>query len=219
MDESQCRPEPEQLVLRDAATAQLLKGLEMPAARRKKFSNDPLKLQFHLGPIGPRLREHAARSGTSMAALVRRATLRMLDEQVPTVGSAVAPPFEQSARNVRFRLYLPAACWQELTARTRAADMTRGEFVLSLLKGLSPPPLAADHKAAVQALRDSTDRLAAMSTDLGEFLRLLKRTTDTDESLAPYRESIGSLAAVVMEHMRAASVLIAELKPYRRARW
>jgi len=219
MDKLSCGLEPEQLVLIDASTAQPVEGLVMPSTQREQVSNAPLKLQFNLGPIGPRLREHAARMGTSMAVLVRRATLQLLEHDGVPTGAAVDQPFEHSARNVHFHLNLPAACSKELTDRARAADMTRGEFVWSLLKGISPPALAADHQAAVQALRDSTDRLAAMSTDLGEFLRLLTQAAATDAKLGPYRERLGTLTDAVRAHMKAASMLIAELRPYRRARW
>lgn len=212
--------EPEQLVLLDSLTALPLEGLEAPTHQPRKRPNDGFKLQFNLGSLGPQLREHAAQLGTPMAILVRRATLKMLeDDRGPAARGSAGQPFEHSARNVHFHLNLPAACSQELTTRARAADMTRGEFVWSLLKGLSPPALPADHKAAVQALRDSTDHLAAMSTDLSEFLRLLTRTVATNEALGPYHASIRSLSESVREHMKVASVLIAELKPYRRARW
>lgn len=220
MDKSSSGREPEQLVLQDWVTALPLEGLEVPAQEPRQRVTEGFKLQFNLGPLGPRLREHAARMGTSMAVLVRRATLKMLDdERVPTVDGLVRPPFEHSARNVHFHLNLPEACWRELTDRARAADMTRGEFVWSLLKGLSPPAVPADHKAAVLALRESTDRLATLSTDLSEFLRVLKSVAATKEALEPYRASIRSLGDSVREHMRVASVLIAELKPFRRARW
>ncbi len=220
MDKSSSGREPEQLMLLDRVTALPLEGLQVPARNPRKRANEGLKLQFHLGPLGTRLREHAARRGVSMAALVRRATLKLLDEeQGPTADGQVLQPFEHSARNVHFHLNLPEACSRELTDRARAADMTRGEFVWSLLKGLSPPAVPADHKAAVLALRESTDRLALLSTDLSELLRLLTSAAATKEALNPYRDSIRSLGESVREHMRVASVLIAELKPFRRARW
>jgi hypothetical protein len=79
--------------------------------------------------------------------------------------------------------------------------------------------LPPDHEAAVQALRASTDRIAALSTDISEFLRILSRSTTAKAELAPYRDSILALDGAVREHLKVASVLIQELKPYRRARW
>jgi len=55
MDKLSCGLEPEQLVLIDASTAQPVEGLVMPSTQREQVSNAPLKLQFNLGPIGPRL--------------------------------------------------------------------------------------------------------------------------------------------------------------------
>jgi hypothetical protein len=212
--------EPRQLVLMDASTAHPIEGFGVPLRKPRKTPRTIYKLQLNLGLMGPRLRAYAERQKTSMAAVMRRATQRMLDaEGVPGETAAEAEPFEHSARNVHFHLNLPAACAAELTARARAADMTRGEFVWSLLRGISPAALPPDHGAAVQALMRSTDCIAAMSTDVGEFLRLLSRGAATQPQVEPYRASIRSLDQVVREHLKVASVLIDELRPYRRARW
>lgn len=208
---------PVQLPLVDTSGALSVEGLQArpaPAKAPRAYG----KLQLVLGPLGPRLRGHAQRQGTAMAVLVRRAILRFLDTEGVEGGLSVDPePFEHSARNVHFHLNLPASCAAELTARARAADMTRGEFVWWLLKGISPPALPPDHAEAVMALRTSTDRIAALSTDISEFLRLLGRAAR--EELMPYQTSVRGLDKTVREHLKVASVLIAELKPYRRARW
>lgn len=220
MDKPSSTREPEQLVLLDSLTALPLQGLESPPPQPEKRTDECDRLTLNLGPLGTRLRAHARRQGTSMSVLVRRATLKMLDDdEVPAAAATAGQPFEHSMRNLHFHLNLPAACLAELTARARAADMTRGEFVWSLLKGISPAALPSDHLAAVQALRVSTDRLAIMATDLSEFLRLLTRAAATNADLAPYQASIADLNRSVGDHLKVASVLIAELKPYRRARW
>jgi hypothetical protein len=210
---------PVQLPLVDTSGAHSVEGFQArpaPAKAPRAYG----KLQLVLGPLGPRLRGHAQRQGTAMAVLVRRAILRFLDAEGVEGGLSVdREPFEHSARNVHFHLNLPASCAAELAARARAADMTRGEFVWWLLKGISPPALPPDHAEAVMALRTSTDRIAALSTDIGEFLRILSRSTTAKAELAPYRDSILGLDGAVREHLKVASVLIQELKPYRRARW
>jgi hypothetical protein len=219
MKESAREAVPEQLALTDYSSAISVDGFEVrPRPAKPPRAHD--KLQFILGPLGPRLRGHAERQGIAMAVLVRRAILRLLDaDGAPGSLPVDREPFEHSASNVHFHLNLPAACSAELTARARAADMTRGEFVWWLLKGISPVALPPDHEAAVQALRASTDRIAALSTDISEFLRILSRSTTAKAELAPYRDSILGLDGAVREHLKVASVLIQELKPYRRARW
>lgn len=220
MDETLIHQEPEQLVLRDTSTALPVEGLEPARVRSKPVGRPSEQLRVILGLLGPRLRAYAQSRQTSMAAVVRRATWKMLDEQhVPDGSGMDAQPFEHSAHNVHFHLNLPAAYAAELTARARAADMTRGEFVWSLLKGLYPPPLAPDHAAAIQALRTSTDQMAAISTDLGAYLRLLSQANATREDLEPYLGSLRSLDRAVGEHLKLASGLLKDLKPYRRARW
>lgn len=178
------------------------------------------KLQFVLGSLGPRLRAEARRQRTTMADLVRRATLKMLDDIQGQLDEGVAAqPFEHSGRNVNFHLHMPAVFASELTQRARAAFMTRGEFVWSLLKGISPAALPPDHAAAVHALRSSTDHLAALSTDMGELLRLLARQTPSTDAMASHQAALSSLDKDLRQHLKAASVLIAELRPYRRPRW
>lgn len=191
-----------------------------PARPPKPGAMEGHKLQFVLGTLGPRLRAEAQRQQTTMADIVRRATSKMLDEVQGLLDAGVdVQPFEHSGRNVHFHLHMPPAFAAELTGRARAAFMTRGEFVWSLLKGISPAALPPDHAAAVQALRSSTDRLAALSTDLGELRRFLVDQTATLESLAPCQANVRLLEKEVRQHLKTASVLIAELKPYRRPRW
>jgi len=220
MDQSSTDQEPEQITLFDASTERPIEGLEVPPHKPKKSPSICYKFALNLGSLGPRLRAHAERQRISMSALMRRATLRMLDEEQAPRGASIAPPpFEHSARNVHFHLLLPPAYAAELTARARAAVMTRGEFVWSLLKGISPPALPPDHAVAVQALRASTDRIAAMSTDLSAFLRLITKAAATKAELEPYRANLRSLDTAVRDHLKVASVLIDELRPNRRVRW
>ncbi|MFG6412291.1 hypothetical protein ACG02S_00115 [Roseateles sp. DC23W] len=220
MNESLVQHKPEQLSLRDEATALPVTGLEPRRAGCKSPPQPCDKLQVILGSLGPRLRAYAVQQQTSMAVVVRRAVLKWLDEELgPATAGPGGEPFEHSAHNVQFHLNLPAAFAAELTARARAADMTRGEFVWSLLKGLHPPALPDDHAAAILALRISTDRVATISTDLAAYLRLLNETGTKREDFEPYVNSVRSLQRVVGEHLEEASMLIKELKPYRRARW
>jgi len=208
--------DPEQLVFWDSEAEPAGAG----AALTRQRGRDNGKLQFNLGLLGPRLRAEAELQKTTMAALLRRAARKMFDEDAALRDAGVAPqPFEHSARNEQFHLRLPAAAFQALTARARAADMTRGEFVWWLLQGISPAALPSDHSVAVLALRESTDRLAAMSTDLRELLRLVTRVSAGSTELAGYQGRLRSLIEALLEHLKSASLLIEELRPYRRARW
>ena len=210
---------PEQLVLRDLSTDLPADGLDEPALPRIKTRAPVHKLQFNLGVLGPRLRAYAEQQRTSMAVLVRRAILNVLDAEVgPPEAAGAFEPFEHSVHNAHFHLNLPVPYAAELTARARAADMTRGEFVWSLMRGVSPPALPPDHVTALESLRRSTDCLAAMSTDLGEFLRVLVRARTGAEE-PNVIATVQSLNSLVRGHLKIASVLIEELKPYRRARW
>lgn len=219
MDKVASSSEPEQLTLWEVPPTLPIGGSGAAGAPQPGAMKGQ-KLQFVLGSLGPRLRAQAQRQQTTMADLVRRATLKMLDDVQGRQDAGVdAQLFEHSARNVHFHVHMPPAFAAELTERARAAFMTRGEFVWCLLKGISPAALPPDHATAVLALRTSTDRLATLSTDLSELLRLLARQTPTPESLASHEANVRSLDQDVRNHLKTASVLIAELKPYRRPRW
>jgi len=178
-------------------------------------AHDRLYIDFK--GFGTRLRAEAKRQQMSIAALVRQAIVRVLDEdQTPGESDIDTEPSESSHDNVQLHLWLSRQCLTSLTTRARAVGTSRSALARSLLSGTSPPPLPADHDLAVRALLASTDRLAVLSTDLAEFLRLLGKVSRPE--LATYSASIRSLHTDVREHLKAASALLAELRPYRRPR-
>ncbi|WP_207911252.1 hypothetical protein [Roseateles saccharophilus] len=105
-----------------------------------------------------------------------------------------------------------------MAARARSAEMSRSELVWSLLDGKLPPPVPVELTSAVHGLLASTDRMAVLSTDLSEFLRLLDRLCPSALELQALRESTRALHKDVREHIKCASALLAALKPYRRPR-
>jgi len=226
----QCQP----LELQDTATApsadspdaaaapqatEVNQAAEPPAPRSKKQPSTRNMLVMKLGPVYPRLRAQAKRQHTTMVGLIRQGLQHVLDDEPQPDGPRVEfEPFQHSPDNVQFHLLLPPKYADAMTTRARDANMTRGEFVWSLLNGISPPPLARDHAEALRALRDSTDRLAVLSTDLSMFLRLLTQATTDNPDLEPHRASIMSLSKDVRRHLKAASLLIDELRPHRKQR-
>lgn len=177
------------------------------------------KLQFVLGPLGAPLRALAADRKTTMADIARKAIMNVIDEK-PVAGSdaRLSRPFVHSSRNVHFHLDMPSACKAELTARARAACMTRGEFVWSLLKGAPGPAVPADFAVAVRALTVSTDKLSALSADMSELLRLVHRSGTASPQTQAHMVIVRSLNALVKDHLKETSVLIDELRPFRRSR-
>jgi len=149
------------------------------------------------------------------ATLVRRAVKSMLDEECKSAGQiGIARATAISGRIVKVTVRMDAAQAASLADRARAADLAQGDYLVALLEGMPPAALAPDHAAAVAALVASTDRLAALSTDLTVFMRLLGRASVAQ--LEPYRASVASLAKDVRQHLATSATLVAELRPARR---
>jgi hypothetical protein len=175
------------------------------------------RVSVDLRGLGARLRAHALRQQTTPAALTRRAVLLLLNDEPNGEEPASAEPVQRLARGtVKVTLRVSGAHATSLVTRARAADMSQGDYVSSLLDGAVPAALPADHASALKALMASTDRLAALSSDLNAFLRLLGRVSKAE--LEPYRASITSLTKDVRQHLAASAALVAELQPARRPR-
>jgi len=199
------------------AVATPLTGSLAGAPRRPGRGNSRDRVCVDLRGLGDRLRAQAQRQHTTRAVLTRRAVLRLLDDLRSGEEAAVATPADAPARGVvKVTLRVSGAHAAALAKRARAADVSQGDYVASLLDGVAPAALPADHALAVKALSASTDRLAVLSADLNAFQRLLGRVSVA--KLEPYRASITSLTKDVRDHLAASAALVAELRPARRPR-
>ena len=187
------------------------------APRRPGRGNARDRVSVDLRGLSGRLRMHAQQQQTTPAALTRRAVLLLLNEH-PTGGEpAITVPVDAATRGVvKVTLRVSGAHATSLATRARAADMSQGDYVASLLDGVAPVAMPADHALAVKALMASTDRVAVLSADLNAFLRVLGRASVAE--LEPYRASITSMTKDVRQHLATAAALIAELRPARRPR-
>lgn len=186
-----------------------------PRKRGRGHARD--RVCVDLRGLGDRLRAQALRQQTTPAALTRQAVLLLLKAQSGGEEAVLPEPVQRPTRGVvKVTMRVSGAHAASLAARARAADMSQGDYVSSLLDGVAPVALPADHASAVKALMASTDRVAALSADLNTFLRVLGRASVPQ--LEPYRASITSLAKDVRQHLATAAALIAELRPARRPR-
>jgi hypothetical protein len=172
------------------------------------------RVTVDLRGLRSRLDAQAAHHQTTTAALVRRGVLLMLGSIHREGITCTARPL--TAKGAKVTLRLTPAHAAMLTKRAREADVSQGQYVCALLDGMPPPPLPPDHAISAAALRESTDRVAAMSADLNAFLRLLGRVPGTQ--LDAYRAGLTSLAGDMRAHLSKASTLIADLAPSRRPR-
>ena len=151
--------------------------------------------------------------GTSSAALVRTSLRTLLDNSHADEHEIDSGDRAPIGTVVKVTLRLPAAHAFLLARRARAADVSQGDYVVGLLDGTPRVPPPPDHAQAIAALARSTDQLAAISTDLNAFMRLVGRVPRSE--LERYRAGILTLADDVRRHLAVAASFIAELKPAR----
>lgn len=175
------------------------------------------RVSVDLRGLRARLERRAAHQQITTAALVRRAVARLFDDDPDNDSAELGGTRSVSAGGVvKVTLRLSPVHAVLLARRARAADVSQGRYVCTLLDGMPALLRPADHSTAVTALRASTDRVAAMSADLNAFLRLLK--LGPNQQMENYRAGLMSLVDHMRAHLATASALIAELAPSRAKR-
>ncbi|MDQ2733762.1 MAG: hypothetical protein M3Y55_01955 [Pseudomonadota bacterium] len=100
-----------------------------------------------------------------------------------------------------------------MATRARAAGLPYGAYLATVLDGMPAPPLAVDHAAAVTALGLSTERLAVISADINELIRMVGRDLPASRV---FDDRMASIAGDVRHHLVLASRLMTALKPAAR---
>jgi len=165
------------------------------------------RVTIDLRGIGSELQAEAVTRGQAKAAIVRAAVVAMLaangDVAKP---DHVAEPVDNRKVKVTVRMGVTHAML--LSQRARRVGVSKGAYLAGLLDGQPPVATAADHGAAVAALADSTQRVAAMSADIRALLRSASLGS-IDE--APSRATLTLLSHDVQAHLQIASRLVAAL--------
>ena len=182
----------------------------MSVAHRERMTID-------LRGLGPALRAHAKARRLTLAAAARSVLVAALQNASSADAGEVDNEHDQVAdRSVKLTLRLRRSAANRLATRARAAGLPYGAYLATLLDGTPAPPLAADHTAAVTELGISTERLAAISADINELLRVVGRggmpvSRQFDDRMA-------GVAGDVRQHLVLASRLMTALKPAARRR-
>jgi hypothetical protein len=95
-----------------------------------------------------------------------------------------------------------------LATRARECGLSQAAYLSNLIAGSPAPSLEV-----VVALGSSTDRLATVSADLNEVIRVFRR--DSSSSAPLVEQLLKPLTSEVREHLRLASRLVSELRPAR----
>ena len=129
----------------------------------------------------------------------------------PTLDHANQPVVDSATigtRPVKLGFRLSADLAALLTTRARDCGLSQTAYLARLIAGSPAPSLDV-----VVTLGSSADRLATVSADLNELIRVLGRDASSSGPLV--EQLLKPLTHDVREHLRLASRVVAELRPAR----
>ena len=165
------------------------------------------RVTVDLRGLAPAVKAHASARNMTLAAFVRAAMVDALKQ-------AEADPFHllqdsglDNGEPVKLTLSLPLRQASWLVEHARAAGLSYGTYLASVIDGTPAPGGLGE---AVRALTASTNQLAALSADLNDYVRLLRRLNFAEAER--YRQRVVSMYDEVREHMRLNAALSAEVR-------
>lgn len=172
------------------------------------------RVTVDLRSLRAQLQNHAQLYQMTPAALVRQAVLAYLapksGDQAPDLNPLTTV---RDKRVIKVTLRLPAGHVTLMNFQARTADVSKSIYVASLIEGAPPP---TNHDQTVAALQASTNRLAVISTDLSDFLRIMRTVKPgASQELDRYRPGIDTLNKDIRDHLNSAAQLVAELRATR----
>ena len=114
-------------------------------------------------------------------------------------------------RSAKITLRLAPPVARKMATQARAAGLSQGVYLSTLIAGAPAIVTGADHRRAVAALTASNDEIARMATDLHGLVRLLRG--GEMPSATEVAATLEALSSEVRAHLRHASRLIADLAP------
>jgi hypothetical protein len=165
------------------------------------------RVTVDLRGLAPAMKAHASARHMTLAAFARAAMVDALKQ-------AEVDPFHllqgdglDNGQPVKLTLNLPLRQASWLVEHARAAGLSYGTYLASVIDGTPAPGGLAE---AARALTASTNQLAALSADLNDYARLLRRK-DFEEA-ERYRQRVLSLFDEVRQHVRLNAALAAEVR-------
>ena len=196
---------------RQRASARLPAAQQTAATQRKPVERDmPLdtrdRMTVDLRGIGSAVKAEADARHLTLAAFARVALVASLKQTVDDARST-HPSGDDDGHTVKLTLRLPIRQAHWLVEHARAAGLSYGPFVASVIDGAPCPGSLAE---AVRALTESTDEMAARARDLKEGARLLGAARI--EETRKYRQQVVVLFDEVRQHLRLTSALAGEVR-------
>ena len=175
------------------------------------------RITVDLGGLGPALRAHAQDRQLTVAAAARSVLASALQNSARlSTGELGGEPVQVANQAAKLTLRLRRGAADRLATRARAAGLSYGAYLATLLDGTPAPPLAPGHDLAVKALGVSTEQLAVLSADVNELIRLIRR--ESVPAARQFSDPLVTLVGDVRQHLVLASRLMVELQPAARLR-
>jgi hypothetical protein len=155
--------------------------------------------------IGDAVRSAARARHSTVAAFAREALVEALGRS-STPPERMASEFGR-AEIVKLTLRLREPEAEALILNATGLGLSYGEYVARLVRQTPLPMPAAELAADRAALMASSDNLAALSVDLGTFMRLLRMGKSAE--VEQYRARIQAVDLDIRRHLDRVSALIA----------
>ena len=155
--------------------------------------------------IGDAVRAAARARHSTVAAFAREALVEAIG-QPSTLPESIAAEFGR-AEIVKLTLRLREPEAEALILNATGLGLSYGEYVARLVRQTPLPRPATERAADRAALMASSDNLAALSVDLGTFMRLLRMGKSTE--VEKYRRRIETVDLEIRRHLDQVSALIA----------
>jgi hypothetical protein len=164
------------------------------------------RLTIDLRGLGGALRAHARARDLTVSDVARRSIAAAIESSPASTGVSRVEIASGAATDpvVKLRIRLRRDVAEVLSTRARAAGVSPGAYLATVLDGMPAPSgeVTAD-------LARSTEALAIVSADLNELIRAF-RVSDVDGRL---RDDFRALAHELSRHLGLASQVVAKLRP------
>ena len=165
------------------------------------------RVTVDLRGLAPAVKAHASARHMTLSAFARAAMVDALKQTEIYPFHLLPGEGLDNGEPVKLTLSLPLRQASWLVEHARAAGLSYGTYLASVIHGCPAPGGLGE---AVRALTASTNQLAALSTDLNDFVRLLRQARSAEAE--KYRQRVSSLFDEVRQHMRLNAALSADVR-------
>lgn len=165
------------------------------------------RVTIDLCGISDAARAAAQARGTSLSVFARQALIAALPAEA-TALLAHAEPRGGAVATIKLSVRLSTDDSADLATQAAVLGLSQARLVALLIRRAKLPMPVAARAADRAALRASTDQLAALSADLHQFMRLLRR--GSSEAAERYRQRIETVDTDIRRHLDRASAFLAD---------